>query len=314
MTIGARSNGEPDADVIFVAVPDRLCLLAVHAHPDDEASKGAGTIARYHAEGVYTVLVTATGGEEGEILNPALDTPEVHAAIGAVRRRELDTAATIIGYDEVVLLGYRDSGMADTPANADPRCFARAPLAEAVGRLVAEIRRVRPQVIVTYPDEQMRYRHPDHLRVHEISVAAFNAAGDPDAFPLAGEPFQPSKLYFIVWSLEQTMRRHEKFLELGIESPYAEWFEDGWPHRVSETAPTARIDVRDYYDARRGGLLAHATQIDPSSPFWFGLPEDVDRALYAAEAYVCARNLVGPIGEEDDLFAGIREKVSASRG
>ncbi|MFZ0059800.1 MAG: PIG-L family deacetylase [Acidimicrobiales bacterium] len=293
---------------------DRLCLLAVHAHPDDEASKGAGTIARYHAEGVHTVLVTATGGEEGEILNPSFDTAEVRADIGAIRRRELAAAAAVIGYDEVVLLGYRDSGMADTPANTDPRCFAQAPLAEAVGRLVAEIRRVRPQVIVTYPDEQSRYRHPDHLRVHEISVVAFDAAGDPAAFPRAGEAYQPEKLYFTVWSLEQTMRRHEKFLELGIDSPYAEWFEDGWPNRVSEVAPTARIDVREYYDARRGGLLAHATQIDPSSPFWFGLPEDVDRALYAADAYVCARSLVGPIGEEDDLFAGIREKVTASGG
>ncbi|MGD0219067.1 MAG: PIG-L family deacetylase [Acidimicrobiales bacterium] len=295
-------------------MPDRLCLLAIHAHPDDEASKGAGTIARYRDEGVHTVLVTATGGEEGEILNPSLDTPEVRADLVAIRRRELAAAAAVIGYDEVVLLGYRDSGMPDTPANADPRCLAQAPLAEAVGRLVAEIRRVRPQVVVTYPDEQSRYRHPDHLRVHEISVAAFGAAGDPEAFPLAGRAWQPLKLYYTVWSLEQTMRRHEKFLELGIESPYAEWFEDGWPNRVSEIAPTARIDVGEYYDARRSGLLAHATQIDPSSPFWFGLPEAVDRALYAADAYVCARNLVGPIGEEDDLFAGIREKVAAPGG
>jgi mycothiol S-conjugate amidase len=302
------------ADGIFILMPERLCLLTVHAHPDDEASKGAGTVARYHAEGVHTVLVTATGGEEGEILNPALDTPEVRAELAAIRRRELDAAAAAIGYDEVVLLGYRDSGMPDTPANDDPRCFARAPRREAVGRLVAEIRRVRPQVVVTYPDEQSRYRHPDHLRVHEISLAAFDAAGDPDAFPRSGVAYQPEKLYYTVWSLEQTLRRHEKFVELGIESPYAEWFEDGWPNRVSDIAPTARIDVREYYDARRDGLLAHATQIDPSSPFWFGLPEDVDRALYAADSYVCARNLVGPIGEEDDLFAGVREKVTVSGG
>ena len=307
------SEGRRAGD-IFVAMADRLCLLSVHAHPDDEASKGAGTIARYHAEGVHTVLVTATGGEEGEILNPSLDTAEVRADIAAVRRRELDAAAAVIGYDEVVLLGYRDSGMEGAPANADPRCFARAPLEEAVGRLVAEIRRARPQVVVTYPDEQSRYRHPDHLRVHEISVAAFDAAGDAGAFPLAGEAYQPAKLYFTVWSLEQTLARHQKFLELGITSPYAEWFEDGWPNRVSETVPTARIDVAGYYDARRGGLLAHATQIDPSSPFWFGLPDEVDRELYSAEDYLCARNLVGPIGDEDDLFAGIREKVGVSGG
>src|ERR1700691_3926512 len=97
-----------------------LCLLSVHAHPDDESSKGAGTIARYHAEGVRTVLVTCTGGEEGEILNPALDTAEVRADITAIRGRELEAAARIIGYDEVVLLGYRDSGMAGSEANARP--------------------------------------------------------------------------------------------------------------------------------------------------------------------------------------------------
>src|SRR5690348_13539488 len=132
---------------------ERLCLLTVHAHPDDEASKGAGTVARYHAEGVRTVLVTCTGGEEGDILNPAMDRDDIRARIAEVRREELDRAAEIIGYDEVVMLGYRDSGMPESPANADPASFAQAPLDEAVGRLVAIIRRFRPQVIVTYPQE-----------------------------------------------------------------------------------------------------------------------------------------------------------------
>ncbi|MGH9115247.1 MAG: PIG-L family deacetylase, partial [Acidimicrobiales bacterium] len=113
-----------------------LCLLAVHAHPDDEASKGAGTVARYHAEGVHTVLVTCTGGEEGDILNPAMDRDDVRRDLPAIRRHELDEAARVIGYDEVVLLGYRDSGMPGSPANSDPRSFAAAPLDEAVGRLV----------------------------------------------------------------------------------------------------------------------------------------------------------------------------------
>src|SRR5215510_1655906 len=118
-----------------------LCLLTVHAHPDDEASKGAGTVNVYHQRGVRTVLVCCTGGEEGDILNPAMDTDEVKADIGAVRRRELDAAAKVIGYDEVVMLGYRDSGMPDSEANKNPECFARAPLDEAVGRLVAILRR-----------------------------------------------------------------------------------------------------------------------------------------------------------------------------
>jgi mycothiol S-conjugate amidase len=156
-----------------------LTLMTVHAHPDDEASKGPATVARYHAEGVHTVLVTCTGGEEGDILNPAMDQPGVKERIAAIRRSELEAAAAIIGYDEVVMLGYRDSGMPDSEANADPRSFAQAPLEEAVGRLVAVIRRTCPQVIVTYPREQKGYPHPDHLRVNEISELAFDAAADP---------------------------------------------------------------------------------------------------------------------------------------
>ena len=179
---------------------DQFCILAVHAHPDDEASKGAGTIAKYHAAGVHTVLVTCTGGEEGDILNPVMDTAEVRADIAGIRRRELDQAVEIIGYDELVLLGYRDSGMDGTPANIDARAFAAQPLGETVERLVAEIRRVRPQVILTYGDDHGHYPHPDHIRVHDISVAAFAAAGDEGAFPAAGEPYQPVKLYYSVWS------------------------------------------------------------------------------------------------------------------
>ena len=168
-----------------------LCLLSVHAHPDDEASKGAGTVARYRDEGVRTVLVCCTGGEEGDILNPAMDRPEVRERLPEVRREELEASTKIIGYDEVILLGYRDSGMPDTEANARPEAFANAPLDESAGRLVAIIRRARPQVIITYGDDQSGYPHPDHLRVHDISVAAFDRAGDPDWYPELGEPCQP---------------------------------------------------------------------------------------------------------------------------
>jgi mycothiol S-conjugate amidase len=160
-----------------------LSLLSIHAHPDDESSKGAGTVAKYHAEGVRTVLVCATGGEEGEILNPAMDRDDVRADIAAVRRAELDAAAAIIGYDEVVMLGYRDSGMPDSEANAHPEAFANAPLDEAVGRLVGVIRRTRPQVVLTYGDEQGGYPHPDHLRVHDISQPAIERAADPAWYP-----------------------------------------------------------------------------------------------------------------------------------
>src|SRR5688500_9633358 len=150
--------------------------MTIHAHPDDEASKGAPTVARYAAEGIHTVLVCCTGGEAGDILNPAMDNDEVRSRLHEVRQDELALATKVIGYDDVVMLGYRDSGMPDTPENEDPRCFARADLDEAIGRLVAIIRRERPQVIVTYPDEQQGYPHPDHLRVHDITLPAFDAA------------------------------------------------------------------------------------------------------------------------------------------
>jgi mycothiol S-conjugate amidase len=288
---------------------ESLCLLAVHAHPDDEASKGAGTIARYHAEGVRTVLVTATGGEEGDILNPSLDTEAVRKDLPGIRLRELEAAAEAIGYDEVVLLGYRDSGMPETLANEDERSFWKAPVDEATGRLVAAIRRYRPQVVITYPDEQRWYPHPDHLRVHDISLLAFEKAGDPEAYPDAGEPYQPLKLYYTVWQLQPMVLRHEKFLELGMESPYADWFKDGPPRDFPDDGASAHIDVSGFHTARRAGLMAHATQIDPNSPFWFGLPEAVDRELWRTDAYVLARNLVGPIEPEDDLFAGVRERI-----
>ncbi|MGH9097679.1 MAG: PIG-L family deacetylase, partial [Acidimicrobiales bacterium] len=201
-------------------MPESLCLLTVHAHPDDESSKGAGTVARYHHEGIHTVLVCCTGGEEGEILNPAMDTLEVRANLPEVRMKELAQATAIIGYDEVVMLGYRDSGMAGTEANANPDSFAQAPLDEAVGRLVAIVRRTRPQVMVVYGDEQSGYPHPDHLRVHDIGVVAFRAAGDPDRFPDAGPRWQPTKLYYTTFSVARFREIHLKFEELGLESPF----------------------------------------------------------------------------------------------
>src|SRR5215207_6749096 len=147
------ASGPGAAGSVAGMVAQRLCLLTVHAHPDDESSKGAGTVPRYHDEGVRTVLVTCTGGEAGDILNPAMDKPEVRDRIDEVRREELARAAEIIGYDEVVLLGYRDSGMPDSVHNAHPDNFANAPLDEAVGKLVEVIRSERADVIITYGDD-----------------------------------------------------------------------------------------------------------------------------------------------------------------
>jgi len=282
----------------------------VHAHPDDEASKGASTVARYHAEGVRTVLVCCTGGEEGDILNPALDTPEVKADIARIRLAELEAATAIIGYDETVLLGYRDSGMPDSEANARPDSFAQAPLDEAVERLVAVIRRERPQVILTYPDDQSEYPHPDHLRVHEISLVAFEAAGDPDRFPEAGAPFAPLKLYYSVWPAERFRQIHAKFEELGLKSP----FDENWLSRLTRDEPfTTTIDIEGFADVRGAALKAHATQVDPNSPFWFGLPPEVLRDIHPVDQFRLAESRVGSTEvTEDDLFAGVRKEDPAS--
>ncbi|MEO7571098.1 MAG: mycothiol conjugate amidase Mca [Acidimicrobiales bacterium] len=288
--------------------PDPLCLLSIHAHPDDESSKGAGTVAKYHAEGVRTVLVCCTGGEAGDILNPAMDRPEVKADITNVRKAELDRAAAIIGYDEVVMLGYRDSGMPDSEANANPDCFAQADVDEAVGRLVAIIRRIRPQVIITYADEQGGYLHPDHLRVYDISHPAVDRAADPAWYPEAGEPWQVSKVYYSIWSKRRLELTHAKYKELELESPYSdEWFDRPWQDERITTA----IDIDGYAEVRFEALLAHATQIDPESKFWFGLPREVSAAIHPFDDYIRATSLVDAPTPEDDLFAGLRADVNA---
>lgn len=279
--------------------------MSVHAHPDDEASKGAGTVARYHAEGVRAVLVTCTGGEAGDILNPAMDRPEVRADLPARRLAELDRAAEIIGYDEIVLLGYRDSGMPDTDTNGHPEAFANADLDEAVGRLVAVIRRERPQVIITYGDNQEFYPHPDHLRVHDITIPAFERAGDAEWYPEAGEPFQPLKLYYSVWARSRMQAVHERFGELGLESPFQdEWFAQPWP---DEARVTTAVDIAGFGEVRSKALLAHETQVDPNSPFWFGLSAEDQAKIYTHEDYIRARSLVDAPTPEVDLFAGVRD-------
>ena len=298
------------------AAGNPLCLLTVHAHPDDEASKGAGTVAQYSDAGVRCVLVCCTDGEAGDILNPAADTPEVRADLAAVRIAELEASVDAIGYHVLHRLGYHDSGMADTDTNARTDNFANADLDEAVGRLVAVVRAERPQVIVTYADERKFYPHPDHIRVHEISVPAFETAGDPDRFPQAGEPWQPSKLYYTGWSRRRVVALHEAFLARGEESPYAQWFQRDFPDRDHRF--TTIVDVSDHLHRRRAALLAHRTQVDPDG-FWMRLPDDVVRDIFPWEEFVLARSLVGgPVsvddndgpprsGEpEDDLFAGVR--------
>lgn len=300
---------------------EQLTLLTVHAHPDDEASKGAPTCAKYHAEGVRTVLVCCTGGEEGDLQNPTLrdegqpfhglSPEEERELVVSMRAGELAASAEVIGFDLVEMLGYRDSGMADTPPNDHPDCFHQADIDEATGRLVTIIRRERPQVIITYGDDQKGYPHPDHLRVHDISVLAFERAGDPDWYPDAGEPFTPSKLYYSVWAKARLVAVHELMLRLKGESPISdEWLErPSQDHRI-----TTKIDITGYMYARTGALRAHATQVDPTAGWWFGADDDQLTAAYPWEDWILARSLAGPIPPDDgerDLFAGVRDRVAS---
>jgi mycothiol S-conjugate amidase len=182
-----------------VVSSEQLRLMAIHAHPDDESSKGAATMARYVDEGVDVLVVTCTGGERGSILNPALQgRPEIEANIAEIRRGEMDRARAILGVRQD-WLGFVDSGLPEgDPLPPLPEgCFALVPIEEATRRLVKEVRQFRPHVMTTY-DENGGYPHPDHIRCHEISVAAFEAAPDPDLFPDEGEPWQPLKLYYDV--------------------------------------------------------------------------------------------------------------------
>jgi mycothiol S-conjugate amidase len=288
-----------------------LRLLSVHAHPDDEASKGAATVAKYAAENIGGVLVCCTGGEEGEILNPAADTPETRANLHEVRMQELQDSVDAIGYEKLYMLGYRDSGMKDTEPNRNPANFQNAPFDEAVERLVRIIRAERPQVIITYGDDSKFYPHPDHIRVHEISGPAFDAAGDPNAFPDSGEPWQPQKMYYTGWSARRIRALHEAFIARGEESPYSEWFNrEGFEEREQSDHFTTYVDVSDFLHKRREALLAHRTQVDPEG-FWMRLPDDVVREVFPWEEFVLARSLVdNGVAEgdaEDDLFAGLRQ-------
>ncbi|MFD8500498.1 mycothiol conjugate amidase Mca [Amycolatopsis sp. NPDC059657] len=284
--------------------------MAVHAHPDDESSKGAATMAKYAAEGHEVLVVTATGGEAGSVLNPAMDRPEVLANMTEIRREEMARAAKILGVQHK-WLGFVDSGLPEgDPLPPVPEgSFAVVPLEESTEALVRAIREFRPHVILTY-DENGGYPHPDHIRTHEISMAAFDAAAEPDRFPDAGDPWQPLKLYYIHgFSRARMLAFHEALIEAGIESPYAEWLEKWDPDKsdVMERV-TTRVECADFFEARDEALKAHATQIDPKSR-WFAVPRDIQRETWPTEEYELVRSLVDSTLPEDDLFAGIREKV-----
>ncbi|WP_300577682.1 mycothiol conjugate amidase Mca [uncultured Nocardioides sp.] len=291
-----------------------LRLMHVHAHPDDESSKGAASTARYVAEGAEVHVVTCTGGERGSILNPKMERPEILANITEVRRQEMERARDILGITQH-WLGFVDSGWPD----GDPKpplpegCFGLAPLEESVEALVRIVRAVRPHVMTTY-DERGGYPHPDHIRCHEVSVAAFEAAGDPERFPDAGEPWQPLKLYYHhSFNRPRMQALHDAMQQHGLESPWEERLKDWKPEPEWDARITTRVVCDRWFGVRDQALLAHATQIDPDG-FWFAIPRELQAEVWPTEDYELVTTHVEAPTPEDDLLAGLMDHPDAAGG
>ncbi|MDT7781788.1 MAG: mycothiol S-conjugate amidase [Pseudonocardiales bacterium] len=286
---------------------EKLRLMAVHAHPDDESSKGAATMARYIAEGHDVMVVTCTDGGAGSVLNPAMDRPDVLDNIIEIRREEMARAAKILGIQHR-WLGFKDSGLPE----GDPKpplpegCFALVPLEESVPSLVEAIRDFRPHVVVTY-DENGGYPHPDHIRTHEISMAALDAAADPAFDPSLGDAWETQKVYYgHGFSRAKLLAFHEAMEARGLESPYTEWLAN-WDANRPDVMDrvTTQVECAEYFEIRDEALKAHATQIDPTSR-WFAIPQDLQREVWPTEEYELVRSQVDSTLPENDLFAGVK--------
>ena len=296
-----------------------LRLMAIHAHPDDESSKGAATMARYAAEGVEVLVETCTGGEAGSILNPAMDRADVRADMPAVRRREMARAAEVLGVEQH-WLGYVDSGLPEgDPTPPLPEgSFATRDLEEVTGSLVERIRLFRPHVIITY-DENGGYPHPDHLMVHAASMAAWEAAPDTERFPEAGEAWAPAKLYYTHgFPLARLELLDAALFERDGVHHFGDFLERMRGREDIMSRVTTRVPAADYFEQRNLALLAHATQIDPNGWF-FAAPVEMQQALWPTEEFELAASRV-PVPErapgeyEDDLFAGVDPNVVLPTG
>jgi N-acetyl-1-D-myo-inositol-2-amino-2-deoxy-alpha-D-glucopyranoside deacetylase len=290
-----------------MTTPNDLCILMIHAHPDDECLATGGVLARYNAEGIRTVLVIATGGEEGEIVVPELNTPENKARLKEIRDGELACSVQHLGVSELLRLGYRDSGMVDTPGNDHPESFHQADKAEVLRRVVTIVRRVRPQVLVSY-DERGGYGHPDHIACHLATVAAFEAAGDATRFPEAGEPWQPLKLYYTAFPRQEIYRAWEVMRERGLPTPLDEPEFDVTRFTTPDERVTTTIAIHAYLAQKRAAIACHLTQMGAEGPF-VSIPEDIGMELFGVEHFIRVQSLV-PLPQtgarEDDLFAGVQ--------
>jgi mycothiol conjugate amidase Mca len=304
-------------------VPEPLTLMTVHAHPDDETISTGGVMARYASEGLRVVCVTCTGGEEGEIVVPDLDTPENHARLAEIRAVELERALAHLGPIEHHWLGYRDSGMMGTPENEHPDSLWQADRDEATGRLVQLVRLVRPQVIVSYNDYG-GYGHPDHIGAARTAKAAFERAGDPEAYPeQLGDgvtPWESLKLYETVLDMSRRQEMVDLLKERGVstrwlgsddESDEEREQREGWLRAMAEAQGpvTTRVDVRDWLAAKDRAMREHVTQFAPDSWF-FALTAEERVRFQPTEDFTLVVSRVGVRLPESDLFAGLREEAA----
>ncbi|WP_282940462.1 mycothiol conjugate amidase Mca [Corynebacterium auriscanis] len=279
-------------------------LLAIHAHPDDESSKGAATMARYIDEGHRVKVLTCTGGERGDILNPSMEPVE---DIVPVRKEEMAKAAGILGVEHE-WLGYVDSGLpeGDPPPPLPDGCFALEDTDEVTQRVVKVVRDFRPHVIITY-DENGGYPHPDHIKVHAVSMRAWEAAADASYHPELGEPWEIKKLYYTHGFIRQRFELlADALAHRGVELPGSVVqflsFTKRFPDILNRV--TTRVNVGDWFERRDDALRAHATQVDPQGQFFIGDP-DIQREIWPTEEFELAETRVHTELPEDDLFAGL---------
>jgi mycothiol S-conjugate amidase len=280
--------------------------MAVHAHPDDESSKGAASMARYAAEGNRVRVVTLTGGERGDILNPAMDLPGNRERMPELRIEEMAKAARILGIEHE-WLGFVDSGLPEgDPLPPLPEdSFALVPLEQAAEALVRSIREFRPHVVTTY-DENGGYPHPDHIRCHEVTMAAVAAAADPEAYPGTGEPWVVSKIYYIHGFIHRRIALFkEEYERRGEKFPMDDWLA-AWKSERGDIMErvTTQVECAKYFPQRDEALRAHATQIDPNGSF-FAVPLDIQQKVWPTEEFELAVTRVRTDMPETDLFAGL---------
>ncbi|PPI70907.1 mycothiol conjugate amidase Mca [Rathayibacter rathayi] len=279
-------------------------LLAVHAHPDDESSKGAATLAAYAERGAEVMVVSCTGGEAGSVLNEGLEA-RAHAErdIGGLRRHEMAAARDALGVQHT-WLGFVDSGMPED-GKVDGASFAGRPLATAAAPLVRLVRRFRPHVIISY-DENGGYPHPDHIRAHQVAVEAYRAAGLAEQYRGTGAPWSVLKLYYDrVFSGQKLRAIAEHLRSIDPEDPRLSVLDE--MKRWNEDTPylaTTRVVISGFHDRRDAALLAHASQVAPDNAFFF-LPHEAIDAAWPTDDFQLVDSRVDAPTPETDLFAGL---------